>query len=289
MLHLAFSLQFPRLVRQGETVFRGHPDSNNSINLYKLNWGPMDESREQQWIRRVGDSLSSNDQTFHLVRFPGTLPKTYDDWVKDMLFAIPRHYQDEIRRTARMAVTEWATERSFDTMIRDICLGPAIEYAYVSFRLLADCLYDQKTNYYDRREDKFIVPQVLLYKFWSGQTGRGLVRDHAHFERLTKRLETYKRAAPGGPGDDDSVGNDSKTAIIQRFIEAIDKHEKDIEELIPQTMTTAGPSLSDSSPLVIHSDNLLTFTTSTSNNIVMQGDVEINGSLTVKDSTGGHP
>jgi hypothetical protein len=183
MIHLG-SLLFPSLVRCGETTFKSWSDGKSATTLYRLDWSRADSAREASWVKWVGDRPSTSNTTTYLCKYHGTLPKKYDDWVKSMLFAIPQNYFDEIRRTARMGLIEWSTGRPFDTMIRDICLQPAIGYIFTSFRLLADCLYDEKTNYFYRGPDKVIAPQALLYKFWSGQTGGGLVRDHAHFNRI---------------------------------------------------------------------------------------------------------
>lgn len=231
MLRLSHSLMFPHLVRQGETTFKSHSDSNKSTDIYKLNWAPMDEAREYNWIRWKGNGPLTSDQTFYLIKYPGIMPRKYDEWVKDLLFAIPRHYLDEIRRTANLAVLEWGRERGFDTMIREICLEPAINYTYVSFRLLADCIYDPETNYFDRHDDKIIAPQALLYKFWSGQTGRGLIRDHAKFDKITWLVTSEKRG----------LQNESHIKEVRNFIEAIDEYEKQIEDQSTVETVSSGP------------------------------------------------
>ena len=178
MLRLTPTLLFPRFVRTGETNFKsksGSSDSKTTM-VYQLDWDPIDKIREDRWYKYQAQTSDS--------KFMGTLPPKYDEWVKGMQFAIPQHYMEEIRRCAHQASIEWATERHFDTMIREICLKPAISYAYVAFRLIADCMYDDQSNYFYRGDDKTIATQAMLYKFWSYQTGRGLLKDHAMFSRI---------------------------------------------------------------------------------------------------------
>jgi hypothetical protein len=202
-------LQFPSLVHVGETQFSAWQEKGKSTTLYRLDWSRLDSEREQHWLKsHAKNQIQTSDQTFVLAEYPGSLPEPYDTWVKNMIFSVPRSYVDEIHRVCRMASIEWATERHFDTMIRDICLEPAIAYTYVGFRLLSDCLYDSKTAFFYRGNDKTFAPQALLYKFWSGQTGRGLLRSHARFEKISGRLE----------------------ADVSKFISVIDEHEKRLEK-----------------------------------------------------------
>jgi hypothetical protein len=199
MVHLQRSLLFPNLNFQSEAQFKSwSPDgpdfkrasnSGKTTSIFKLDWGAVDKIKEDRWLKDIAKTSDS--------KFPGTLPQKYDSWVKGMLFALPENYLSEIRRCARLAQTEWGTGRGFDTMIREICLQPAVEYAYVAFRLMADCLYDASTNYFYRGPDKGIATQALLYKFWSFQTGRGLVRSNSGFDKLdtsySSDLEIFKK------------------------------------------------------------------------------------------------
>lgn len=197
-------LLFPTLIRVGETSFKSWSDSEKAAtSLYQLSWDPVDKIKTDRWNK--GD-------------FPGTLPEKYDSWVKDMTFAIPQHYLMEVRRTARLSVLEWCTSRPFDTMVREICLEPAVSYAYVSFRLVADCLYDSDTNYFYRGNDKILAPQAMLYKFWSHQTGRGLLRAFSRFDKIWM--------ADSKSEDVD----DSKRAVVIPFMAAIHEFEKKLEE-----------------------------------------------------------
>jgi len=207
------SLHFPTLFRQGETTFKSWSSDNpeKSTTIYKLDWTRIDQIKK--------DLFDDTKKTSNEV-FPGTLPNPYDPWVKNLQFTIPGQYLDEIRRCSRMAIIEWNTERHFDTMICDICLAPADAYAYVAFRLLADCLFDPEANYFYRGDNKVIVPQTLLYKFWSFQTGRGLIKDHARFDKITYMIDE-----PVGTVDQKTV------SVVRNFIGTIKTYEEKLEEI----------------------------------------------------------
>lgn len=219
MLRSIHALYFPRLVHLEDTSFKSWSDSQKTTGIYKLDWNQIDELKKKRFLEHY--SRCNPPQ----IVFPGTLPSEYDQWVKNLLFAIPTHYMAEIRRCAKTALMEWGVERHFDTMIREICLEPAISYIFVAFRMLADCLYDSETNYFYRGDDKIIAPQALLYKFWSFQTGRGLVKGHAQFHRLEYCA--------------------SENQKVTSFLTAINEYEKTLEKSLPQMADVEGPSKKD--------------------------------------------
>lgn len=209
MLALNFSLLFPRFSPQGEVSFKSWSDSQKTTDTYKLDWDTIDNIKKERYNRNINKESP----------YPGTLPELYDNWVKNMIFAIPNTYKAEIRRCTHLALLEWGTNRPFDTMIREICLEPAISYIYVSFRLIADCLYDKEANYFYRGEDKAYATQAMLYKFWSFQTGSGLIKKHARFENLNH-----------------------ENNIVQDFLEVINKYEETNLKL-KEELPVIGPSL----------------------------------------------
>ena len=280
MLRLSGSIHFPSLLRVGETQFKSWQETGMSTTLYRLDWSRLDSEREQHWVKKLSERHTS-DQTFILADYPGSLPEPYDLWVKSLIFSIPSRYLDEIRRVSRMAAIEWATERHFDTMIRDICLSPAIAYVYVGFRLLADCLYDAKTNYFYRGENKIIAPQALLYKFWAGQTGRGCVRDHAAFRKIQGSVCSCK-------GDQGC----STCHAVREFLKAIDEYEERLEKDFPPTVVSGSDSTNmiagnDSGFIIGDSTGLFTergtstISTSAQPALIVDGSVVINGDLKV--------
>jgi hypothetical protein len=178
MVHLHGSLLFPSLVLINKVQFKSWNTNTNDKTtfVYKLDWEKIDNIKKENWKRNKQQTSESE--------FPGTLPQKYNKFVNDLQFSIPTQYMDEIRRNSRQAQLEWATNRHFDTTIKEICLQPSIEYAYVAFRLLTDCLYDPKTNYFYRGHNKSFATQALLYKFWAHQTGRSMIRNNAKFNKI---------------------------------------------------------------------------------------------------------
>jgi len=199
-------LLFPQFIFQEEVTLR-----DSKIPLYKLNWDEIDKIRRERYIKDIPDDVI-NAPVDNLYPFT-TLPAPYNKWVKDMLFVIPSKYMEEIRRNARIGIIEWSQVRPFDTMIREICLEPAKQYIYVAFRLIVDCMYNKDTQYYYRGPDKAYATQALLYKFWSLQTGSGLIKDNAQF----RRIEGYKNEK----GDWWAPRPE-----IEKFIEVIKGHEQ---------------------------------------------------------------
>lgn len=212
MIRLTHPL-FPNLVRQGEVSFKSWSDSNKTTDLYRLDWSHLDEIKRKRF---VDDARTSS----MVSEYPGTLPEPYNSWIQKLVFTIPVDYMEEIRRCSRVAQLEYCTPRHFDTMIRGICLEPAISYIYVAFRMIADCVYDPDTNYFYRGPDKIIIPQALLYKFWCGQTGYGLLKDHSWFKKITWMLDS-----------DLSKNDTERKKEVKKFIDCIDKFEEKLRKM----------------------------------------------------------
>jgi len=149
------NLLFPRLVFLKETKFSSWGgDEHRSTRVYILDWSSLDEKAVKQGVR--------------------LFPRDHIDWLNNFRFALPYHYRSEIRRCVKMATLEWERPLGFDTSIREMCLGTATKYIDVAFRLLADCPYDPEKDYFYRGDDRGVLPFALIYRFWDGQTGRGL-------------------------------------------------------------------------------------------------------------------
>jgi hypothetical protein len=188
MFRLTFPLRFPRLdfVRDVEFSGSGGRTGSKTIALYKLNWSEFDHYQEEKWKEWKTKSWPDSDITYSY-KFPGE----YEDMLHNLTFAIPKAYLTEIRRMTQQAVIEWGMERGFDTVIREMCLRPAIKFVECAFKLIEDCLYDPVTNYYSRGPERRIISSLMLYRFWQHQTGRGLVEDRAEFdilENLSQRV-----------------------------------------------------------------------------------------------------
>jgi hypothetical protein len=68
-----------------------------------------------------------------------------------------------------------------------MCLETANAHVMVAFSLLADCMYDAKKQYFCRGFLKQLYRTTMLYKFWSHQTGRGLLRIKSGLDELVER------------------------------------------------------------------------------------------------------
>lgn len=106
-----------------------------------------------------------------------------------------------------------------NTMIREVCLRPAIEFVWCSFYLLCDCVYDKETNYFCRKDRTKISRYILSYRFWCHQTGRGLLEDHAHFEKLEWWIS-----------DESSFSNQEFKAEGRKWLEAAKDHQKEMDK-----------------------------------------------------------
>lgn len=184
MYKLEKELYFPRLNRIGETTFKSWGETQKTTNIYKLNWHWKEtilRERHVKWLKQNHPHLD--------IPFIDDLSEPYNQWMKKMQYALPVKYLHEIRRCAQMANVEYNIFRPFDTSISDMCLDPGIKFVYVAFRLVADCAYDPKTEYFYRGEDKAFLTNALLFKFWINQTGRGMVWQYAEMDKLSNRIE----------------------------------------------------------------------------------------------------
>lgn len=181
------SLLFPKLKFQKKVNIHGTGWDKDTV-IYTLDWSKTDEQKE-----RLFNSWKTNNHPDKKVWYVSTLPEPYDTLIKNLQFTIDGKYLREINRMSHNAFYEWNMQRSFDTMIREMCLEPAISFAQVAFRLLGDCIYNSDTNYYERDSTlRLIVPHLMLYKFWAHQTGRGLLREHSMFSKLENKPKLKK-------------------------------------------------------------------------------------------------
>lgn len=160
MLNMAQSLIFPHLKRIADPEL---PESKEVTQpLYLLNW-----------------ELFETDLSKNIPELRGrSIPATFDT-MDNAIYAVSESYKAEIQRMSIRATEEWVTRYPFDTMVREICLEPAVAYVWTAFRLLADCVYDPATGKFSRQDDRRMLKYLLPYRFWRKQTGRGLTQSHA--------------------------------------------------------------------------------------------------------------
>lgn len=196
MLDMAFDFYFPRLVHLREDYFlkpdwpelsnpyepNATPDGykKKPVQLYKLDWASFNK-RKQSQFDEWKQKYHPKDKN---LRFVPSLPEKYE-LVYDLIFCLDYKYLTEIWRCCQTALIERGRHRPFDTMIRDICQEPVHAYVYVAFRLICDCIFDEKKHgYRDHDWVRRISWHAMLYSFWSGQTGRGLLWDRARMDEL---------------------------------------------------------------------------------------------------------
>jgi len=175
------TLVFPKLVFVRKDVMtKAGWDEKQEVNIYNLDW----TAKEQKVVNKILKSMQFEPNSYIYKRVTDYLPDSWDGVAKRFEFALPPEYLSEIRRMCTQADTEWNRELPFDTLVRDWCAAPAVAFVMTAFKLLCDCLYDNSTKYYNKRGVKPIAANLLCYKFWRGQTGSGLVADHADWHRV---------------------------------------------------------------------------------------------------------
>lgn len=210
MFKPASSPVFPHLVFLKDVTFGTSQAKTSKTKLYKLDWQGFDST--------INDKFQSDWKSVHIpdpeapIKMPDLwllskkdIPivqifnKQYEDILQSLLFAVPQNYAEEIRNSTQAAILEWNKERHFDTVIREMCLKPAIKHIEVAFKLLCDCIYDEKTNYFSRTDNKYLLPHVLLFRFWQHQTGSGCIMNNSDFDTLRDKLTYLKKGHPCAP------------------------------------------------------------------------------------------
>lgn len=214
-------LQFPSLKFEKEVKFGSWASNSKKAKtrMYTLDWSAKDSR-----CRKEFDEWAKNHWADKNLIYIEPLPEPYNSWTKNLKFALPNRYMEEIRRCTWKSVEEGHHRYSFDTAVRDICCEIRNSYVSVAFRLLADCVYDEETNYFLRYPDKLLVAPCLLYKFWGYQTGWGLLKDdhHAMIDKLEHNIKWRK--------DRGSDYDKRDAKAVDAFLAAIEDQEKLREE-----------------------------------------------------------
>ncbi len=183
MLNTEFSkreLAFPHLCFITKVNFSSWSNAGKgTTSLYKLDWDEFDRNL----AKRIGHDLPYK-----------ALPDAYEEQVKSLRFAISHNYRQGISHYSNLAQVERNRSWPYDTMVRDICLNVVAEAIRVAFFLLKDCTYDQETGGFDRSEDRSLFDNMLVWRFWVHQTGRGTVwrkADLDHLELLSGYIEEH--------------------------------------------------------------------------------------------------
>jgi hypothetical protein len=222
MLGKNHPLYFPKLqfIREGSLIRKDSGgESGRPINIYKLDWLEQEAKIKEKHYKWKKD--------FHPEKklpFIGQLPEEWDEWIKSLVFAIDEGYMREIRHWTQQGLHNWnrSNYATADTMVREICLKPAISMIEVAFFLIGDCIYDPENSWYSRAGKNFLAEPVMLYKFWSYQTGRGLLLERARMEKIAWSIKN-STLAKRDPNDE---------YIIQgkKLIEDLNKHQEKFGE-----------------------------------------------------------
>lgn len=241
MLSVFHSLFFPELVYDRDVHMASRSTApigsgSHQIQLFRLDWTKMESALLQKHKDWQAQILTKSDKwnvaKKQQVQFVPGLPQPYLSIVDGFKFALNANSIKEIRRCVRCAFDEYQIIRPFDTGIRDMLLNPAISYISCAFKLLTDCLFDEVTNRWSRKIPlKMIASQAMLYRFWSHQTGSGLVREHADLDRLREVQKWTLRSTDE---------TEETCRSISSFLESIAEHEK----LIRQNWDQVAVSLS---------------------------------------------
>lgn len=186
-------LNFPKLVvthlEGGKINLRSErPDAVHP--LYRLDWTRFDE-------RVRGRTRNHGKKRIPPLGPP--FPQSLEERVQEARFAIDDQYFGQILSHSWAAAANWATApRNFDTLIRETTVEPAFAHVRVAFKLLADCTYDEKSQFFDYSGfAKVVLPELLVFRFWLHQTGDQVALDQLH--ELYRTAECEPIAVPDLP------------------------------------------------------------------------------------------
>lgn len=203
------SLVFPKMV-----FIEGMNEGGGQERIckYKLDWGFFDQKMQQQYTywrnKWQSDSGMPDD-------IAPSLPEKYNKEVKEYKYTVSDSMYHEIQNSAMKAAEEWSRYTNFDSDIRDVLHGPAIEYVRCAFTLLA-CSIEGLPNFSNDKE--LVIPiTAMLYKFWVHQTGRGMALRNSGFYEIYNKAKNISQKI-----NDDEILN-----RVQEFKEAIKLLEDD--------------------------------------------------------------
>jgi len=192
MLSNTSKLYFPKLVFEKAVTISNQNAASTEIkplNLYALDW-----------TRKTNKCSNGCEE----------LPEDYEYLLHSLRFSISDGYLKEIRRCAWSAVAEWNSIRLLDSSMKSVYLLSAASYIETAFKLLTDSLYDDETKYFYRKDDKKIIPYILLYKFWKNQTNNSLILSFTKTSELITMTLNHKLS-------------DSDNEQINKFLNFIEK------------------------------------------------------------------
>lgn len=183
--HVKLDLPFLKKVNE---VKVNHPEKSFKGSLFKLDWNYIDSNKFSNFKSFLND-WNINDYTEVRRRYPGVTSSKNLKFTDGMRFLIKDDYLNQIRYHIFQAYDNLVNIRLSDTMIRDYCAKASHTNVQIAFFLLADCLFDEKKSYFDRNYNLRMITSSLLWRYWSFNTGRGLLLDKCLIYDLKQSLD----------------------------------------------------------------------------------------------------
>jgi hypothetical protein len=193
-------LNFPEIIDTGESIVYGRV--RRPLRKYELNWSRMDQLKKERrikWIETFSDEVKALNDTHKEIYYNQVLPNA--DWnsflgvpekysnIFDVVkfIYIPDNYIKELNHYEKLANEEWTRGRGLDTCANDECLDVSKKCVDTFFYILSDVIrmYNRENINVDISEDSnglfdgHVIECIFKFKFWSHQTGGGLVVNNA--------------------------------------------------------------------------------------------------------------
>jgi hypothetical protein len=183
-------LLFPKLSYLREGIIKHKGDHwEKKVIIYKLDWSQIDlikEKDHKNWNKKY--------HSYTDIKFIGTIPEDLRALTEDMEYAIDEKYAGSIHFFYLKAQEIYCNTYPHDTVVREWCLNPADSCIIALFKLINDCTYDEKEQYFKKFSDeKMFIPHLMAFRFWIYQAGRGLLFDKSGFNEIESSFLAEKR------------------------------------------------------------------------------------------------
>jgi len=189
------------LVHTGQGVLVSPKNSkkeNTKVQLYKFE---ITKPRFNPPILKTKEFIDGIETIIDLYSDGYDLPKEYDDIIKNAVFAIPPKAVITIKYLLNQAESQsdMPMYGGYDTAIRGMLHGICNKYIELAIKLICDYQFDEETNYHAKAPKHLprnILSKLMLYKFWSGRTGRGMQWFNSGFDDYINRNPYWSDEKP---------------------------------------------------------------------------------------------
>ena len=197
-------MRFPNLVKDED--FENKSKNGTKIFRYELDWSEFDKdnvkSREYWYDQCVLDTYDNKTKKLFKKIMDESdwsdfnRPGKYKDVYEKFQYVYMSHsYYKECKHFKKLALSEWNRNRSFDTSVRETCLGVSQSCIDLYFFLILDALNIWGKDFIDYDEDEeeeHIVLGILWrFRFWKHQTGSGLVISNSFYNIGDEEIEDF--------------------------------------------------------------------------------------------------